>query len=374
MNLPAAAAAKSKMESPMSNKIKNTHGYLDALNQAKKLIVQSQEKFLRTANRISMEVRLNLGKIIDEHTIKYDWGKSVLENFSKDLSIIFPGNTGFSARNLAYMRQFYNEYNQHPELLDIAKEVSWRTNIVIITKTKDPKARLFYLQMAAESMCNRDVISSHISSKAFERGLLQDKKHNFNTTLPEVQAAKAENMLKSSYFFETVEALALTRPLQERQVENDMVRRIKDVLMMLGKGFSFMGNQYQLSAGDNTYRIDLLFFNRVTQSMVAVELKMSRFKAEYAAKMNLYLKLLDEKVKLPHENNSIGLILCTDRNDIEVDYILPETIRPIGVAELTLSKVLPKNLIGKLPDPKELENEILHTLEDIDDSKKNSGE
>lgn len=108
--------------------------------------------------------------------------------------------------------------------------------------------------------------------------------------------------------------------------------------------------------------------------MVAVELKMSRFKAEYAAKMNLYLKLLDEKVKLPHENNSIGLILCTDRNDIEVDYILPETRRPIGVAELTLSKVLPKNLIGKLPDPKELENEILYTLEDIDDSKKNNGE
>lgn len=358
----------------MSKNIKSPDGYLDALKQAKQLIIQSQEKFLRTANRISMEVRLNLGKIIDEHTIKHDWGKSVLENFSKDLSIVFPGNTGFSARNLAYMRQFYNEYNQHPELLDIAKEVSWRTNIIIITKIKDPIARLFYLKMAAETMCNRDVISAQISSKAFERGLLQDKKHNFNSTLPEVQAAKAENMLKSSYFFETVEALALTRPLQERQVENDMVRRIKDVLMMLGKGFSFMGNQYQLSAGDNTYRIDLLFFNRVTQSMVAVELKMSRFKAEYAGKMNLYLKLLDEQVKLPHENNSIGLILCTDRNDIEVDYVLPETARPIGVAELTLSKVLPKNLIGKLPDPKELENEILHTLEDIDDSKKNSGE
>jgi predicted nuclease of restriction endonuclease-like (RecB) superfamily len=345
------------------NDINNTNGYLSALNKAKKLIVESQEQFLRAANRISMEVRLNLGKIIDEHTIKYDWGKGVIDKLAKDLSIQFPGNTGFSTRNLAYMRQFYSEYNLHPELLNIAKEVSWRTNIVIITKVKDADARFFYLTMAAQTMCNRDVITAQISSQAFERGFLQDKKHNFNSTLPEIQAAKAENMLKSSYFYETTEALALTKPLQERQVENDMVRRIKDVLMMLGKGFSFIGNQYQLSAGENAYRIDLLFYNRITQSLVAVELKMSRFKAEYVGKMNLYLKLLDEKVKLPTENSSIGLILCTDRNDVEVDYVLPETTRPIGVAELKLSKVLPKDLIGKLPDPKELEHEILQSLE-----------
>lgn len=340
--------------------------YVSALNQAKQLIKDSQEQFLRTANRISMEVRLNLGKIIDENTIKYDWGKSVIEKFSKDLLMLFPGNAGFSARNLAYMRQFYNEYNQYPELLEVAKEVSWRTNIVVMTKVKEPGARLFYLNMAAETMCNRDVISAQISSKAFERGFLQDKKHNFNSTLSEIQAAKAENMLQGRYFFETTEALALASPLIERQIENDMVRRIKDVLMMLGKGFSFMGNQYPLSSGDNNYRIDLLFFNRITQSLIAVELKMSRFKAEYAGKMNLYLKLLDDKVKLPHENNSIGLILCADRNDVEVDYVLPDTNRPIGVAELELCKSLPRSLVGKLPDPKELENEILHSMEHLD--------
>jgi predicted nuclease of restriction endonuclease-like (RecB) superfamily len=248
----------------MTHDIKTSNEYLHALNKAKQLIAQSQERFLRSANRISMEVRLNLGQIIDENTVKYDWGKSVLEKFSNDLSVTFPGNNGFSARNLAYMRQFYNEYNQHLELLEVAKEVSWRTTIVIMTKVKNLQARLFYSKMAAESMCNRDVIAAQISSKSFERGFLQDKKHNFQITLPEIQAIKAENMLKSSYFFETTEALALTKPLQERQIESDMVRRIKDVLMMLGKGFSFMGNQYLLSAGDNTYRIDLLFFNRIT--------------------------------------------------------------------------------------------------------------
>jgi len=185
-------------------------------------------------------------------------------------------------------------------------------------------------------------------------------------TLPSIQAAKAENILKGRYFFEAAEALALTKPLQERQVEDDMVRRIKEVIMMLGKGFSFIGNQYVLNAGKNTYKIDLLFFNRITQSLVAVELKMSNFKAEYAGKMNLYLKLLDEKVKLDHENSSIGLILCTDRNDVEVDYVLPDLNRPIGVAELKLSKVLPRELSGTLPDPEILKMKILQNLKKDD--------
>lgn len=252
--------------------LQTTDTYLNALNEARQLITQAQEQFLRSANRISMEIRLSLGKIIDENSVKYDWGKSIIENFSKDLSISFPNNTGFSERNLAYMRQFYSEYKQYPELLVLAKEVSWGTNIIIMTKVKDIHAKLYYLQMAAETMCSRDVISNQISSMAYEHGYLQDKKHNFHTTLPAIQAAKAENILKGRYFFEAAEALSLTKPLQEKQVEDDMVRRIKEVIMMLGKGFSFIGNQYLLSAGDNTYRIDLLFFNRVTQSLVAVEL------------------------------------------------------------------------------------------------------
>jgi hypothetical protein len=135
--------------------------------------------------------------------------------------------------------------------------------------------------------------------------------------------------------------------------------------MMLGKGFSFIGNQYVLNASTNTYRIDLLFFNRITSSLVAVELKSTPFKAEYAGKMSLYLKLLDEIVKLPHENNSIGLILCTDRNDIEVDYILPEINRPVGVAELKLSKALPAELSGKLPDPDLLKIKILQNMQKL---------
>lgn len=346
----------------MANDVQASDEYWNALNQVKRLIAESQEKFLRSANRISMEIRFNLGKIIDENSIKYSWGKSILENFAKDLLVAFPRNTGFSSRNLSSMRQFYSEYNQQPELLQLAKEVSWGTNIAIMAKIKDCQARLFYLKMASESMCSRNVILTQISSMAYERECLKDKKHNFTKTLPAIQAEKAENMLKSSYFFEAAEALALSESLQEKKIESEMTHRIKDVIMMLGKGFSFIGNQFVLNAGNNNYRIDLLFFNRITLSLVAVELKLTAFQAEYAGKMGLYLKLLDETVKLPNENNSIGLILCADRNDIEVDYILPELNRPIGVAELKLSKILPVELSGKLPDPDLLKIKILQNI------------
>jgi len=347
----------------MSKDIQSSAGYLVALKQARNLISEGQERFLKSANKISMEVRLSLGGIVEENTIRYDWGKSVLKNFSQDLLLAFPNSTGFSVRNIRYMRQFYNEYKDHIDCLEIAKEVSWGTNIEIMAKVKDINARRFYLQMAAETMCSRDIISLQIKSQAYEREHYQDKKHNFKSTLPAVQAAKAENILKASYFFETTEPFEIAGQLLEREIESEMVRRIKDVIMMLGKGFAFIGSQYVLSAGDNTYRIDLLFSNRITLSLVAVELKKTKFKAEYAGKMNLYLRLLDEKVKLPHENPSIGLILCTDRNDIEIDYILPDINRPIGVAELKLSKILPNEFIGKLPDPQALREKILQNIE-----------
>ncbi len=173
-------------------------------------------------------------------------------------------------------------------------------------------------------------------------------------------------MLKASYFLETSLPFIGSQSLIEKQIESEMVSRIKDVIMMLGKGFSFIGNQYRIVVDGNEYFIDLLFFNRITRSLVAVELKAKKFKAEHAGKMNLYLGLLDDYVKQPDENPSIGLILCTDKNAIEADYALRDVKKPMGIAEIHLSKVLPKELAGKLPDPHELENEILHKIENLD--------
>ncbi|HEX4045156.1 MAG TPA: PDDEXK nuclease domain-containing protein [Gammaproteobacteria bacterium] len=336
------------------------------LEETKQTIMNAQQHFLQQATRTNIELYWQLGKLLARTAERYQWGKQILARLSHDLTKVFASARGYSEQNLRHMRQFYYEYAESPDLLDIAKNVRWSTNLLIMHKVKMPEARKFYLQMASDSMCNRDIIELQIKSEAYERECLQDKKHNFSLTLPHHQAARADNILKASYFLEISKPFIGSHSLLERQIENEMVARIKEVIMMLGKGFAFIGNQYRIVAKGNEYLIDLLFFNRITRSLFAVELKTRKFKAEYAGKMNLYLGLLDDYVKQPDENPSIGLILCTNRNFIEAEYALRDINKPIGVAEIKLSKILPKELIGKLPDPKELENEILHEIQELD--------
>ena len=355
----------------MINDIEIIH-YQKVFQEAKQTILAAQQQFIQNANRESVELYWALGKLLMNTAERYQWGQQLLARLSQDLTKTFSNARGYSEQNLRRMRQFYYEYVGFPELLDLAKNVRWSTNVSIIHKVKEPDARKFYLQMASDSMCSRDVIELQIKSQAYERECLHEKKHNFELTLPSQLAARADNILKASYFMEVSQPFIGSKSLLEKQIETEMVSRIKEVIMMLGKGFAFIGNQYRIVAQDNEYFIDLLFFNRIIRSLFAVELKARKFKAEYAGKMNLYLGLLDDYVKQPDENPSIGLILCSNRNSIEVDYALRDLNKPVGVAEIKLSKVLPKELVGKLPDPYELEHEILHTLETIDDTEKNN--
>ncbi len=156
-----------------------------------------------------------------------------------------------------------------------------------------------------------------------------------------------------------LDTLGLTAPALEAEIENRMVNKIKTVMLELGYGFSFIGNQYRVVVDDSEYFIDLLFYNRRLQSLVAMEIKRGKFQPEYAGKMNFYLNLLDDFVREPHENPSIGIILCSERNRCVVEYALRGIKSPIGVSEFRLSKNLPEELYDKLPDPRELEKEIL---------------
>lgn len=344
--------------------------YQNVFEAAKQTILAAQEQFLREANRTGIELYWQLGKLLAKTAERYQWGEQLLARLSHDLTHAFANTRGYSEQNLRHMRQFYYEYAQSPDLLDLAKNVRWGTNLVIMYKVKAFEARKFYLKMASESMCSRSVIELQIRSQAYERECLENKKHNFHSTLPTPLAARADNILKASYFLEMSKPFIGSRSLLEKQIENEMVSRIKEVIMMLGKGFAFIGNQYRVVAENNEYFIDLLFFNRIIRSLFAVELKAGKFKAEYAGKMNLYLGLLDDYVRQPDENPSIGLILCTHRNSIEVDYALRDLNKPMGVSEIKLSKVLPKELVGKLPDPQQLESEILHELGEIKGNEK----
>lgn len=342
-------------------------GYHQVLQEAKQVIFTAQHQFLQEANRTSIVLYWQLGKLLAQSTKRYQWGERVLSRLSMDLTRILSNAKGYSEQNLRYMRQFYSEYVESPELFEIAKNVRWSTNLVIMNRVKDWEARKFYLTMASETMCSRSIIELQIKSQAYERELLQDKKHNFRTTLPETLAARAENIMKASYFLEVNQPFSGSQILLEKQIESEMLNRIKDVIMMLGRGFAFIGNQYRIVAGNNEYFIDLLFFNRIIRSLFAVEIKVKKFKAEHAGKMNLYLGLLDDYVKQPDENPSIGLILCADKNIVEADYALRDLNKPMGIAEMKLSKVLPKDFVGKLPDLQILQDEILHQIEEIDD-------
>lgn len=340
--------------------------YQGFLEEAKKTIGNAQQKFLQEANRTSIDLYWELGKMLSIISAQYEKGDQTLARLSIDLTRAFSNAKGYSEQNLRHMRQFYQEYQKTPDLVDLTKNVRWGTNLIIIHRVKDFEARKFYLQMASETLCSRSVIELQIKSNVYENECLKDKKHNFHSTLPSHLAVRAENILKSSYFLEVSEPFMGSQALLERQIENEMVSRIKEVIMMLGKGFAFIGNQYRIFAGGNEYFIDLLFFNRITRSLFAIELKSKKFKAEHAGKMNLYLGLLDDYVKLPDENPSIGLILCTDRNSFELDYALRDLNKPVGVAEIRLSKILPKELVGKFPDPNQLKRELLHELGEIE--------
>ncbi len=185
------------------------------------------------------------------------------------------------------------------------------------------------------------------------------KIHNFARVLPVHLAEQADETIKSEY---NLEFLGIARPVLEKELEKRLIEKIKQFILELGYGFTFIGNQYCLRISDKEYFIDLLFFNRKLKSLVAIELKTGEFKPEYAGKMDFYLHLLDEKVKLEDENPSIGIILCAKKDNIIVEYAIKSTKKPIGVAEYYLTKRLPKELKGKLPEAKKiketLENEL----------------
>jgi predicted nuclease of restriction endonuclease-like (RecB) superfamily len=258
------------------------------------------------------------------------------------------------------MRNIYIEYKELPILQQVVAEIPWGQNVVILDKVKDVSARQYYIEMTRQQSWTRSTLLMQINSQAYERHRLSGKQNNFVETLPEHLAQQAHNTMKDIYMLDT---LGVTQPVQEAEIENRMVAKIKMIMLELGYGFSFIGNHYRIVVNSRECFIDLLFYNRRLQSLVAFEIKKGRFEPEYAGKMNFYLNLLDDFVREPHENPSIGIVLCTEHDHFEVEYALQDIRSPVGVAEFCLSKSLPKELFDKLPDPKKLEQEIKRELE-----------
>lgn len=333
--------------------------YKDFLEQTKAQIHGSRIRAATTVNRELITLYWWIGEHIVRSQEKYGWGRSVVERLSQDLKAEFSNKTGFSPQNLWYMRQFYLEYQQKPDLQQLVGEIPWGQNLLILGKVKDDDARLYYLKATIECGWTRDVLRMQINSKSYERQALADKQHNFHSALPAHLAEQANRTMKDVYM---LGLLGITEPVVEAEIERRMVLKIKDVILELGYGFSFIGNQYRIVTPDSEYFIDLLFYHRKLQSLVAVELKTTKFKAEYAGKMNFYLNLLDDFIREPHENPSIGIILCSERSRFDVEYALRGIDKPVGVAGYELTHEIPEKLKDSLPSPEELEEKILFEL------------
>ena len=325
--------------------------YKDFIVGLKQKIYSAKTKAILSANRLMIELYFEIGKEIVKKQEKLGWGKSIVEQMSKDLKSEFGEKSGYSTQNLWYMRQFYNSYKENTNLQQLVGEIPWGTNIVIFTKCKDDIQKEYYIKNTIEFGWNRNVLTHHIKTNLFERDDQKEKLNNFQLALPAELSELATDIIKSEY---NLEFLEVEKNAHERKIESSLIENIKKFLLELGYGFSFIDNQYKLTLNENEYFIDLLFFHRKLNALVAIELKVGKFKPEYAGKMNFYLNLLNDTVKMPHENPSIGIILCTDKDSFEVEYSLQNLTQPMGVSTYTVNDKLPQELNDALPSKDEL--------------------
>ena len=332
--------------------------YLDFRNEITSRIRSAQYEALKAVNKEMIALYWEIGKRITEQQAALGWGKSVVENLSRDIQKEFPGIKGFGVSNMWDMARFYAEYQSDEILQPLVGEISWSKHIVILTKCKETRQRQFYILATKKYGWTKDVLINKIEAKSYENYLLGQS--NFDLTLPETIKNQAMLALKDEYTFDLV---GLSEEHSEYELEQALVKNIRAFLMEFGPDFSFVGNQYRIEVDGREYFIDLLLYNRRLQAMIAIELKIGEFQPEYKGKMEFYLNVLNDTVRLPHENPAIGIIICKSKSRMIVEYALKSSTMPIGVATYNLSPELPEAYKELLPTSEEIANKIALLLE-----------
>lgn len=326
-------------------------GYNSFFKEIINTINSARYQAFKSLNKFNIGQNFEIGRIIVENQEKNQWGQSIVDTLSKDINRQIDGVVGYSPQNLWKMRQFYLEYKDNPELLEMAMKIPWGQNMLIVQQLKDNQERKYYLKATDQLGWSRAVLLNQIKANAYQYQLTNKKLSNFEKALPVHLSEQANEALKSEY---NLDFLGITKPVLEKELENRLVENIRDLILELGYGFSFIGNQYRLKLNQKEYLIDLLFYHRILKCLIAIELKTVEFEPEFAGKMNFYLELLDEQEKQPDDNPSIGIILCPTKDNLEVEYALRTSNKPIGVSEYKLTHRLPEKFKGKVPTSKEL--------------------
>lgn len=289
------------------------------------------------------------GRLIDQRQQGEKWGRGVVGNLAKDLRAEFPGVGGFSAANLWRIKQFYEAYTRDEKLAPLVREISWTKNLAILERCKDSGQRRFYLERTKQFGWTKNVLIHQIENKTYEKTLLTQT--NFDVALPEHIRNQAKLAVKDEYTFDFLE---LADEHSERQLEQAILARVEPFLLEMGGMFSFVGSQYRLDVGGKEYFIDLLLFHRRLRLLVAVDLKIGEFQPEHIGKMQFYLAVLDDSVRLEGENPSIGILICKSKDKTIVEYALKESSKPIGVATYRIVTSVPDELYNDLPAPEQI--------------------
>lgn len=311
------------------------------------LIKESRSYAIRAVNTELISLYWNIGEYISKKIEQSEWGESVVKELANFIHVQEPEIKGFSDKNIWRMKQFYETYKDFPKLSTMLREISWSHNLAIFSRCKSVEEREFYLKLTKQESYSFRELERQISTSLFERTMIGNSK--LSTSLRESNHEMA-NTFKDSYVFEF---LGLTDPHNESDLQRGLVKQMKNFILELGKDFLFIGEEYKLQVGNNDFFIDLLFYHRGLQCLVAFELKADKFKPDHLGQLNFYLEALDRDVKKANENPSIGVLLCKDKDSEVVEYALNRSLSPTMVSEYRT----------QLPDKKVLQQK-LHELFD----------
>ncbi len=293
----------------------NTAEYLSIIENIKSEITAAQYRAAVHVNADMLLLYYDIGCVINEHK---SWGNKFIDNLAADIRIAFPESKGYSVRNLKYMAKFAETYSDREFVQQVVAQIPWGHNIVLLDKVDDMDERKWYIKKSAENGWSRNVLVHQIESDFIPFG---------------------EDML-------------------ERDIEQALVRDVTKLLLELGTGFAFLGNQYHLNVGGDDFYIDLLFYNLNLRCYVVIELKTGDFKPEYAGQLNFYLSAVDGILKKEQDNPSIGLLLCKNKNNVVAEYSLKDISKPIGVSEYKITSSLPDDLEKQLPSVEDIQKRI----------------
>lgn len=304
------------------------------------IINTARENALKKVNEELISMYWQVGEYLHEESQRSSFGDSYIDSVAKEIQEEFPGIKGFNRRGLYRMKQFYETYAENDVVTPLVTQISWTNHLLIMSGCKSDEEREFYIRLCIKEKYSKRQLQRQLDSGYYERYMLSK-----DVLLPESVKRLGENPFLDSY---VMEFLDLPNEYHENDLRKALIRNMKDFILELGKDFTFIDEEYKVQVGGEDFRIDLLFFHRGLQCLVAIELKIGKFKPEYVSKLDFYLEALDRQVKKENENPSVGLLLCATKNDEVVEYAMSRTMSPMLVSEYKL----------QLPDKKVLQKKL----------------